>query len=121
MLDGKLMLVDDDDGKPLNKVESDVVNSDSDNDVEVAYDEIAQFMPSRASACSLSTHFLKFPKNSFEVSKLLENSVEVLKITENKLELIKIPENKLDSLKLQENRPVDGLVPLSIRKNHIRM
>ncbi|GKE50908.1 hypothetical protein Tco_1486064 [Tanacetum coccineum] len=32
MLDGKLMLVDDD-GKPLNKVDFDPVNSDSDSDV----------------------------------------------------------------------------------------
>nr|GEX63534.1 DDB1- and CUL4-associated factor 8-like [Tanacetum cinerariifolium] len=61
-----------------------------------------------------------FPENNFEVLKLLENSVEVLKISKNKLELMKIPENKLESLKLQENRPVDGLVPLSI-KNNIRM
>ncbi|GJT94339.1 hypothetical protein Tco_1083184 [Tanacetum coccineum] len=66
---------------------------------------------------SLSTlHFLKFPENSFEVLKLLENSVEVLKILENKLESMKILENKLESLKLQENQPVDGLVPLSIKK-----
>ncbi|GKA71278.1 hypothetical protein Tco_0777417 [Tanacetum coccineum] len=85
----------------------------------------------QASACSLSTwHFLKFPENSFEVLKfpensfevlkLLENSVEVLKILENKLESMKILENKLESLKLQENQPVDGLVPLSIKKNYIR-
>ncbi|GJT98622.1 reverse transcriptase domain-containing protein [Tanacetum coccineum] len=46
MLDRKLMLVDDD-GKPLNKVEYASVNSDSDSDVEVAYDETAQFMASR--------------------------------------------------------------------------
>ncbi|GJW33227.1 transposon protein, mutator sub-class [Tanacetum coccineum] len=76
----------------------------------------------QASACSLSTlHFLKFPKNSFEVLNLLENSVEVLKILENKLESMKflenklesmkILENKLESLKLQENQPVDGLDP----------
>ncbi|GJZ00392.1 RNA-directed DNA polymerase, eukaryota [Tanacetum coccineum] len=40
----------------------------------------------QASDCSLSTlHFLKFPKNNFEVLKLLKNSVEVLKILENKL------------------------------------
>nr|GEX85129.1 hypothetical protein [Tanacetum cinerariifolium] len=58
------------------------------------------------------------PKNSFEVLKLLENSVEVLKILENKLESMKILENKLASLKLQENQPVDGLVPLSIKKLH---
>ncbi|GJR02950.1 hypothetical protein Tco_0525934 [Tanacetum coccineum] len=38
MLDMKLMLVDDD-GKPLNKVSSDPVNLDSENDVEVAYIE----------------------------------------------------------------------------------
>ncbi|GKB10677.1 hypothetical protein Tco_0844600 [Tanacetum coccineum] len=69
----------------------------------------------------LSTlHFLKFPENNFEVLKLLENSVEVLKILENKLESMKILENKLESLKLQENQPVDGLVPLSIKKIHIR-
>ncbi|GJY05540.1 zf-CCHC domain-containing protein, partial [Tanacetum coccineum] len=69
----------------------------------------------------LSTlHFLKFPENSFEVLKLLENSVEVLKILENKLELMKHLKNKLESLKLQENQLVDGLIPLSIRKIHIR-
>ncbi|GKC23352.1 hypothetical protein Tco_1025502 [Tanacetum coccineum] len=45
MLDGKLMLVDDD-GKPLNKVDYSPVNSDSDSDVKVAYDETAQFMAS---------------------------------------------------------------------------
>ncbi|GKG30255.1 hypothetical protein Tco_0420153, partial [Tanacetum coccineum] len=39
----KLMLVDDD-GNPLNKV--DPVNVDSNSDVEVAYDETAQFMAS---------------------------------------------------------------------------
>ncbi|GKB86428.1 hypothetical protein Tco_0995920 [Tanacetum coccineum] len=60
-----------------------------------------------------------FPENSFEVLKLLESSVEVLKIMENKFESMKILENKLESLKLQENRPVDGLVPLSIKKTHI--
>nr|GEV48210.1 hypothetical protein [Tanacetum cinerariifolium] len=60
--------------------------------------------------------FQKFPENNFEVLKLLENSVEVLKILENKLESMKILENKLESLKLQENQPVDGLVPLSIKK-----
>nr|GEV89757.1 zinc finger, CCHC-type [Tanacetum cinerariifolium] len=57
-----------------------------------------------------------FPENSFEVLKLLKNSVEVLKILENKLESMKILENKLESLKLQENQPVDGLVPLFIKK-----
>ncbi|GKD55664.1 reverse transcriptase domain-containing protein [Tanacetum coccineum] len=45
MLNGKLMLVDDD-GKPLNKVDFDPVHSDSDSDVEVAYGETAQFMDS---------------------------------------------------------------------------
>ncbi|GKD46636.1 WRKY domain-containing protein, partial [Tanacetum coccineum] len=45
MLDGKLMLVDDD-GKPLNKVDYTPVNSDSDSDVEVTYDDTAQFMAS---------------------------------------------------------------------------
>nr|GFA69849.1 hypothetical protein [Tanacetum cinerariifolium] len=75
----------------------------------------------QASACSLSTmHFLKFPENNLEVLKLLENSVEVLKILENNLETMKIMENKLESLKLQENQPVDGLVPLSIKKIYIR-
>ncbi|GKC92162.1 hypothetical protein Tco_1157604 [Tanacetum coccineum] len=48
MLDGKLMLVDDD-GKPLNKVDYSPVNSDSDSDVKVAYDETAQFI---ASGCA---------------------------------------------------------------------
>ncbi|GJT28926.1 NB-ARC domains-containing protein [Tanacetum coccineum] len=38
MLDGKLILVDDD-VKPLNKVDSDPVDSDSEHEVEVAYDE----------------------------------------------------------------------------------
>nr|GEW91719.1 hypothetical protein [Tanacetum cinerariifolium] len=70
--------------------------------------------------------FLKFLENSFEVLKLLENSVGVLKILKNKLESMKILknkfesmkilENKLESLKLQKNQPVDGLVPLSIKK-----
>ncbi|GKB40923.1 hypothetical protein Tco_0885865 [Tanacetum coccineum] len=45
MLDGKLTFVDDD-GKPLNKVNYKLVNSDSESDVEVAYDETAQFMAS---------------------------------------------------------------------------
>ncbi|GJT22685.1 hypothetical protein Tco_0892622 [Tanacetum coccineum] len=45
MLDGKLMLVDDD-GKPLNKVDSDSVNSESEKDAELAYDETAQFIAS---------------------------------------------------------------------------
>ncbi|GJR97626.1 reverse transcriptase domain-containing protein [Tanacetum coccineum] len=45
MLDGKLILVDDD-GKPLNKVDSDPIDSDSESKVEVADDEIAQFMAS---------------------------------------------------------------------------
>ncbi|GJW97373.1 hypothetical protein Tco_0179181 [Tanacetum coccineum] len=43
MFDGKLMLVDDD-VKPLNKVDSDLVDSDSESDVEEAYDKTAQFM-----------------------------------------------------------------------------
>nr|GEW57437.1 hypothetical protein [Tanacetum cinerariifolium] len=43
---GKLMLVDDDE-KPLNKVESDPVDSDIESEVELAYDETAQFMTSR--------------------------------------------------------------------------
>ncbi|GKB72971.1 hypothetical protein Tco_0934383 [Tanacetum coccineum] len=45
ILDGKIMLVDDD-GKPLNKADSDLVDSDSESDVEVAYDDTAQFMAS---------------------------------------------------------------------------
>nr|GEY24000.1 hypothetical protein [Tanacetum cinerariifolium] len=45
MLDWKLILVDDD-GKTLHKVDSDLVNSDNDSDVEVVYDETAQFMAS---------------------------------------------------------------------------
>nr|GEX00549.1 hypothetical protein [Tanacetum cinerariifolium] len=40
-----LILVDDDE-KPLNKVVSDAVNTDSESDVKVAYDEISQFMAS---------------------------------------------------------------------------
>nr|GEX64262.1 hypothetical protein [Tanacetum cinerariifolium] len=47
-LDGNLMLVDDDE-KPLNKVDSDAVNTVSKSDVKVTYDEIAQFM---ASGCA---------------------------------------------------------------------
>ncbi|GKB03575.1 reverse transcriptase domain-containing protein [Tanacetum coccineum] len=47
MMDGKLMLVDDA-GKPLNKVDSNPVNSDSYSDIEVAYDESAQFMANGA-------------------------------------------------------------------------
>ncbi|GKB62829.1 hypothetical protein Tco_0919015 [Tanacetum coccineum] len=47
-LDGKLILVDDD-GKPLNKVDSVAIDSDSESEVEVAYNEIAQFM---ASGCA---------------------------------------------------------------------
>ncbi|GKF39077.1 hypothetical protein Tco_0119138 [Tanacetum coccineum] len=43
ILDGKLMLVDDD-VKPLNKVDSDQVDSDSESDVEATYDETTQFM-----------------------------------------------------------------------------
>nr|GEV70623.1 proteasome subunit beta type-4 [Tanacetum cinerariifolium] len=46
MLDGKLLLVNDD-GKLLNKVDYDPVNADNDNDVEMAYDETTQFMTSR--------------------------------------------------------------------------
>nr|GEV59827.1 hypothetical protein [Tanacetum cinerariifolium] len=45
ILDGKFMLVDDD-GKPINKADSDLVNLNYDSDVEVAYDETAQFMAS---------------------------------------------------------------------------
>nr|GFA41161.1 hypothetical protein [Tanacetum cinerariifolium] len=45
VLDENLMLVDDDE-KPLNKVVSDAVNTDSESDVKVAYDEISQFMAS---------------------------------------------------------------------------
>ncbi|GJS42695.1 hypothetical protein Tco_0567738 [Tanacetum coccineum] len=59
--------------------------------------------------CLSTLHFLKIPKNSFEVLKILKNSMEVLKILENKLESMKILENKLESLKLQENQPVDGV------------
>ncbi|GKF06158.1 hypothetical protein Tco_0036826, partial [Tanacetum coccineum] len=59
----------------------------------------------------LSTlYFLKIPENSFKVMKILENSFEVLKVLENNLE----------SMKLQENWLVDGLVPLSIKKNCIQ-
>nr|GEV35930.1 retrotransposon protein, putative, unclassified [Tanacetum cinerariifolium] len=45
MLDGNLMIVDDD-WKPLNKFDSDPVNSNSASDVKVAYGETAQFMAS---------------------------------------------------------------------------
>ncbi|GJV32064.1 hypothetical protein Tco_1392464 [Tanacetum coccineum] len=34
------------DGKPLNKVDSDLVDSDSESEVEVVYDETTQFMAS---------------------------------------------------------------------------
>ncbi|GKE55550.1 hypothetical protein Tco_1494735 [Tanacetum coccineum] len=44
MLDKKLMFVDDE--KPLTKVDYDLVNADSDSDVEVAYDKTTQFMAS---------------------------------------------------------------------------
>nr|GEV59146.1 basic 7S globulin 2-like [Tanacetum cinerariifolium] len=64
---------------------------------------------------------IMFPYNNFEVLKLLENSVDVLKILENKLKSMKILENKLESLKLQENQPVDGLIPLPIKKIYIRI
>ncbi|GJU97412.1 reverse transcriptase domain-containing protein [Tanacetum coccineum] len=72
-------------------------------------------------ACSLHTlHFLKVPENSLEVLKFLENRFESLKVPENSLESLKVLEIKLESLKLQENRPVDRLVPLSIKKIHIQ-
>nr|GEV55537.1 RNA-directed DNA polymerase, eukaryota [Tanacetum cinerariifolium] len=45
MLNVKLIFVDDD-GKPLNKVDSKSINSDSDSDIEVAYDEMTQFIAS---------------------------------------------------------------------------
>nr|GEU84144.1 hypothetical protein [Tanacetum cinerariifolium] len=48
--------------------------------------------------------------------KDIENSFAVLKLLKNSVEVLKILENKLKSLKLQENQPVDGLVPLSIKK-----
>nr|GEU44930.1 hypothetical protein [Tanacetum cinerariifolium] len=44
--DGKLMVVDDDE-KPLNKVDSDSVNLNSNSDVKVAYDDHSQIMASR--------------------------------------------------------------------------
>ncbi|GKE53891.1 hypothetical protein Tco_1489047, partial [Tanacetum coccineum] len=59
---------------------------------------------------------LKLLENSVEVLKILENKLESMKILKNQLESMKILENKLESLKLQENQPVDGLVPLSIKK-----
>nr|GFA37856.1 hypothetical protein [Tanacetum cinerariifolium] len=43
MLDEKLMVVDDNE-KPLNKVDSDLVNSNSDSDVRVANNETSRFM-----------------------------------------------------------------------------
>nr|GEX89630.1 putative plant SNARE 13 [Tanacetum cinerariifolium] len=54
--------------------------------------------------------------NDEKQSMILENKLESMQIMENKLESMKILENKLESLKLQENQPVDGLVPLSIKK-----
>nr|GEW38240.1 homeodomain-containing protein [Tanacetum cinerariifolium] len=48
--------------------------------------------------------------------KILENKLDSMKILKNKLESMKILHNKLESLKLQENQPVDGLVPLTIKK-----
>ncbi|GKE49661.1 hypothetical protein Tco_1480919 [Tanacetum coccineum] len=44
MIDGKLLLVDDD-GKPLSKVVS-IVNAHSDSEVEAVFDEYARFMVS---------------------------------------------------------------------------
>nr|GEV08662.1 ribonuclease H-like domain-containing protein [Tanacetum cinerariifolium] len=76
------------------------------------------FLGDNLLSCLSTLHFLKIPKNSFEVLKLSENSVEGLKILKNKLESMKILENKLESLKLQENQPVDGLVLLSIKNSH---
>nr|GEW99263.1 hypothetical protein [Tanacetum cinerariifolium] len=49
-----------------------------------------------------------------------ENKLESMKILKNKLESMKILGNKLESLKLQENQPVDGLIPFSIKRIHIR-
>nr|GEW92900.1 hypothetical protein [Tanacetum cinerariifolium] len=46
MMDGKLMLVDDD-GKQLNKVDYAPVNSNSNSDVEVVYSQTAHFMTGR--------------------------------------------------------------------------
>nr|GEY98390.1 hypothetical protein [Tanacetum cinerariifolium] len=59
---------------------------------------------------------LELLENKLESMKILENKLESLKLLENKLESMMILENKLESLKLQENQPVDGLVPLSIKK-----
>ncbi|GKF11022.1 hypothetical protein Tco_0048948, partial [Tanacetum coccineum] len=50
----------------------------------------------------------------------MRDGYEVLKVMENSLEVLKVLENNMESMKLQENRPVDGLVPLSIKKIHIQ-
>ncbi|GJX36093.1 hypothetical protein Tco_0247650 [Tanacetum coccineum] len=55
-------------------------------------------------------------ENSLEVLKVLENSLESLKVLKNNSESLKVLENNLESLKVTEYRPVDGLVPLSIKK-----
>ncbi|GJZ14532.1 hypothetical protein Tco_0550209 [Tanacetum coccineum] len=75
-------------------------------------------MVSRATI--VASKCLQFEHSAFldklELMKILENKLESMKILKNKLESMKILENKLESLKLQENQPVDGLVPLSIKK-----
>nr|GEV30047.1 hypothetical protein [Tanacetum cinerariifolium] len=43
---GPPLIFVDDDGKPLNKVDSKSINSDSDSDIKVAYDETTQFFAS---------------------------------------------------------------------------
>nr|GEX41122.1 hypothetical protein [Tanacetum cinerariifolium] len=65
----------------------------------------------------LSLPFLNFKSRSLStLREYMADKLESMKILENKLESMKILENKLKSLKLQENQPVDGLVPLSIKK-----
>nr|GEV64854.1 hypothetical protein [Tanacetum cinerariifolium] len=58
---------------------------------------------------SLSTlHFLKIPKNSFEVLKISKNSLEVLKVLENKLESMKLQKNCYIPSNNEQNEPTQG-------------
>nr|GEV18713.1 probable WRKY transcription factor 31 [Tanacetum cinerariifolium] len=74
MLDEKPMLVDND-GKSLNKVDYAPVNSDSDSDVEVAYDEMSQFMATRCENMVLNSfdgHMFPITRHENESSKIDE-------------------------------------------------
>nr|GEW14577.1 hypothetical protein [Tanacetum cinerariifolium] len=106
ILEGTCVLANDA-SKTLKKVDY-LDDHDIEDAVEPVDNDMANFLASKPSRVEY--------ENIFEVLKLLENRVDVLKILENKLESMKILENKLESLKLQENQPVDGLVPLFIKK-----